>query len=516
MAHPVRPDSYVEINNFYTTTVYNKGAEVIRMLQTLLGRERFIAGVRLYLQRHDGRAATCDDFVAAMEAAGRIDLSRFKRWYSQAGTPVVTIEQDYDPQQGTLTLTLTQSCPATPGQPAKRPFQIPFALGLLDREGRDIPLLMKGEDSPGPATRVLNLTEEQETFTLTGMPHRPVVSPLRGFSAPVRVVCDFSPEQLALRMARDSDPFNRWEAAQLLATRELLELYRQGEKIGDGGLSETFCAAWGQALNDEQVDMSLLSQLLTLPSEQFLADHLDSYDPGAIRRLRDAALRQLAQEQRPALVRRYRQCRERDAGYSLATAAVGRRSLQNVCLRLLLMLDEQSGEQLALDQYAEAGNMTDRLAAFAALVDSRSAQRQEILDDFYRQWRRHPLLLDKWFSIQALGHRDTTFEEVQHLLGHADFSLATPNRVRALLGAFSQNLGVFHRSDGAGYRLLVDQLVKLDRSNPQVAARLATPLTRWRRLEPIRRDLLRRELERLQQTELSRDLYEIVNKSLEQ
>mgnify|MGYP005844286635 CR=1 FL=1 len=511
MAHPVRPEAYVEINNFYTTTVYNKGAEVIRMLQTLLGRDRFIAGVRHYLQCHDGQAATCDDFIQALEEAGQVDLSQFKRWYSQAGTPTVTLEQDYDSAAQRLTLTCKQNCAATPGQPEKQPFQIPLALGLLDAEGRDIPLRPSDREDRVGDGGVLNLTAAVEVFTFAGIPEPPILSPLRGFSAPVKINCAFSDEQLAVRMASDSDPFNRWEAGQTLATQELLRDYRGGTSAG---LQKVFVAAWGQALADERADKSLLAQLLMLPSEQYLADQLEVFDPQRLREVRNRAQRQLAEAYAEQLHQRYRQCLAEQGEYALTPAAIGSRSLQNFCLSQLARRGDHAGLELCLNQYRAAANMTDRLAAFAALVDSDADARSQVLEDFYQQWQKHPLLVDKWFSVQALAQRETTLDRVERLLGHPDFSLSNPNRVRALLGALCQNLAVFHRPDGRAYRLLVDQIVKLDSSNPQLAARLATPLTRWRRLEPERRRLLKSELELLRDTDLSRDLYEIVSKSL--
>ncbi len=514
MAHPVRPAAYQEINNFYTTTIYNKGAEVIRMMQTLLGEEKFIAGVQLYLKRHDGQAVTCDDFVAAIEDAGEIDLSVFKRWYSQAGTPQIKIDQNYDAARQTLTVKMTQSCPATPGQEKKKPFHIPVKFGLLDGRGNDIPLQLADEDQPGDTTRVLELTERVHEFTFIGLKNQPIISPLRGFSAPVILQCDFSVAELAFRMALDSDEFNRWEAGQTLALQELLRMYHARQRGDSFALGDEFLSAWRRALGDQQADLSLLAQLLTLPSEQYLADQLETFDPQCLRDVRDHALLELAGENRTLLLERYHNCFNADDDYSLNPQAVGRRSLGNFCLSLLQRLEVSDITQLALQQYRTATNMTDRLAAFSALVDSDAPERAEVIDDFYQQWKTYPLLLDKWFSIRALSHRDETFSEVEALLQHDDFSLSNPNRVRALLGAFYQNLAVFHRPDGAGYRLLVDQILRLDSRNPQVAARMAAPLVRWRRLEPQRRQLMEQQLRRLQQAELSNDLYEIVNKSL--
>ncbi|HEY5673567.1 MAG TPA: aminopeptidase N [Malonomonas sp.] len=514
MAHPVRPASYVEINNFYTVTIYNKGAEVIRMMRTLLGEPKFTAGVQLYLQRHDGQAVTCDDFVQAMEDAGAIDLTRFKRWYSQAGTPQVQIRSDYDAEKQSLTLHLQQSCPATPEQAEKQPFHIPLAIGLIAADGKDIPLQLAGEPVAGATTRVLELTEAQQSFTFVGLPQSPVISPLRGFSAPVRLVCDFSDDELAFRMANDGDSFNRWEAGQTLALKELLRMlddYRQGRPFA---LSAAYVSSWRQALADRTADLSLLAQLLSLPSEQYLADQLSEVDPQAIRAVRDRARWQLGSECQGLLLERYHEAAG-TGDYSLDPQSVGRRSLRNLCLLLLMELHEQRITDLCLQQYRQADNMTDRLAAFAALLDSPAEERSQVIADFFAEWQQHPLVIDKWFTLQAFSHRSQVLVDVEALLQHSSFNLNNPNRVRSLLGAFGQNLAGFHAADGAGYKLLADQILLLDQRNPQVAARMAGPFSRWKRFEPNRRELMKAQLERLQQADLSRDLYEIVTKSLQ-
>ena len=514
MAHPVRPASYQEINNFYTTTIYNKGAEVIRMMQTLIGEEKFIAGVQLYLNRHDGLAVTCDDFVQAMEEAGDIDLTIFKRWYSQAGTPQVRIDQEYNSDLQVLTLKISQECSATPDQQEKQPFHLPIAIGFLDAAGNDVPLRLAGEEKTGATTRVLELTEKVQNFSFIDVEQQPILSPLRGFSAPVRLSCDFTDAELAFRMAHDSDSFNRWEAGQILALHELLRMYNDHQQGKAFTLQKVFVDAWKEALADRQVDKSFLTQLLTLPSEQYLADQLAEYDPQIIRDVRDQATLQLAKEGVPLLLQCYEECFAVEMIYSLEPTEVGQRSLANFCLAQLMRLNDQEVNELCLRQYRTATNMTDRLAAFSALAGSSVPERLDVIDDFYQQWQQHPLLLDKWFSVQALSHRDETFFEVNNLLQHSAFTLKNPNRTRALLGAFYQNLAVFHRLDGAGYQLLIEQILQLDQRNPQVAARMAAPLTRWKHLEPERRDLLKKQLLRLQQAELSRDLYEIINKSL--
>ncbi|MCK4503520.1 MAG: aminopeptidase N, partial [Desulfuromonadales bacterium] len=317
MAHPVRPASYQEINNFYTTTIYNKGAEVIRMMQALLGGEKFTAGVKLYLQRHDGQAVTCDDFVKAMEDAGSIDLTIFKRWYSQAGTPQVQIESIYDAKQQTFTLNISQRCSPTPGQETKEPFHIPIAIGLIGADGNDLPLQLAGDGSAASTTRIVELTETEQSFVFTGVAEEPVLSPLRGFSAPVKLQSDYRDAELAFRMAHDSDAFNRWEAGQTLALRELLCLYSASQQNGATVLRSVFLTAWSKALEDRQVDQSLLTQLLTLPSEQYLAEQLEEFDPQIIREVRDLALQQLALENRELLLARYIDSAVASAEYSL-------------------------------------------------------------------------------------------------------------------------------------------------------------------------------------------------------
>ncbi len=514
MAHPVRPSSYVEINNFYTATVYNKGAEVIRMMATLLGRERFIAGVRLYLERHDGQAATCDDFVAAMEEAGKTDLSTFKRWYRQSGTPKIHFEQDYDSHARTFRLRVSQSCPATPGQPEKEPFLIPLAVGLLDESGNDLPLRLEGEFASGDGARVLELQESSQEYCFQDIPCRPVVSLLRGFSAPVQMTTVVDAEDLAFQLVHDSDPFNRWEAGQKLAVSELLRNYRELAPGRDFSLSPVFMEAWRSALADRSTDRSFLTQLLTLPSEQYLADQLDEFDPHQIHGVRMAAYRALVGANEDLLKERYAEAADQGSGYRLDPESVGRRALANFCLTQLLQLPSPEKIALGLVQYREARNMTGRLAAFTALINTDADEREELLDDFYRQWQAHPLLVDKWFSLQALAPREQTFAEVKRLLGHPKFNPANPNRVRSLLGAFAQNMLAFHQPDGSGYQLLRERILLLDQNNAQLSARLAGPFTRWQRLEPIRRQAMKKELEIMQKSRLSRDLYEIVSKSL--
>ncbi len=511
MAHPVRPATYVEINNFYTVTVYNKGAELIRMQQALLGKQAFNQGVRHYLRKHDGQAVTTDDFVAALEETSGRDLSLFRRWYAQAGTPRLTLETSYDAASQTYRLLCRQSCQATPDQSEKQPFQIPLAVGLLGAAGADLPLKLVGEKGSGLTTLVLDLQQAEQEFVFEAVAEKPILSPLRGFSAPVILDYPQPDSELAFRMAHDSDSFNRWEAAQQLAQRELLTALERPDLLV---LSDLFVTSWAQALADRNADAGLLTQLLTLPSEVYLGEQMAAIDPGRIHLARQAARRQLATTQRGLLLERFRAGRQ-TGSYGLDPQQVGRRSLNNFCLALLMLLEDAEVVELCLQQYEFATNMTDRLAALACIASSAAPQRQTILDDFYQRWQKQPLVVDKWFMLQATADRTSSCEDVAALLEHPAFTLDNPNRVRSLIGAFAAgNPAGFHRADGAGYRFLTQQILQLNQRNPQVAARMALPLSRWRRFETTRSGLMREQLEELQQQELSRDLFEIVSKSL--
>jgi len=511
MAHPVRPASYVEINNFYTVTVYNKGAELIRMQQALLGREVFNRGVRHYLRKHDGQAVTTDDFVAALEECSGRDLSQFRRWYAQAGTPRVALETRYDAARKEYRIVCRQSCPATPDRSAKEPFQIPLAIGLLGAAGGDLPLKLAGEEVSEGTTLVLDLQQAEQEFVFEGVAEEPILSPLRGFSAPVILEYSQPDEELAFRMAHDSDAFNRWEAAQQLAQCELLAALDDSDA---SPLSDLFVKSWTQTLGDRQADGSLLTQLLTLPSEVYLGEQMSAIDPGRIHRVRKAARHQLATAGRKLLLERYRAGRDTQA-YGLDSRQVGKRSLKNFCLSLLMLLEDAEVVELCLQQYEFAGNMTDRLVALTCLTSSALPQRQTILDDFYQRWQQQPLVVDKWFTLQATADRDTICTDVAALLEHPAFTFDNPNRVRSLIGAFAAgNPAGFHQADGAGYRFLTEQILLLNQRNPQVAARMALPLSRWKRFEPVRSTFMRQQLEELRQQELSRDLFEIISKSL--
>jgi len=516
MAHPVRPDSYMEINNFYTATVYNKGAEVIRMLATILGPAQFRRGMELYFDRHDGQAVTVDDFVQAMADAGGVDLGQFGLWYSQAGTPQIVASGVYDPADGSYSLTLRQSCVPTPGQPDKQPLQIPLALGLLGKDGRQMPLTLAGESEKGPDTRVLQLHSKEETFRFTGLNGEPVPALLRDFSAPVRLDYPYRHEELALLMANEPDPFCRWEAGQRMATRLILGLITDWQEGKELSLDQAFADAFRLTLTSGHADSAFLAETLTLPSEKYIAELMPVIDPEAIHAVRQFVIRTLASLFRDEILAIRETCLSR-APYAPDDGRAGERRLANLCLSHLMTLGEQIIIDLCLEQYQRADNMTETIGALWPLASSPCPERVPTLADFYRRWQNDRQVVDKWFMLQATSTLPDTLAEVRALLDHPAFELANPNRLYALVGAFCQNNPVrFHDPSGAGYHFLADQLLRLIPVNPQVSARLLTPLTNWRRFAERRGSLMRQELKRLQGiSNLPRDVYEIVTKSLD-
>lgn len=525
MAHPVRPDSYVEINNFYTLTIYEKGAEVVRMMQTLLGREGFRRGMDLYFSRHDGQAVTCNDFRAAMSDANERDLSQFERWYSQAGTPRVSVTSYHDVAAQTYTLTMTQSCPATPGQDSKLPMHIPVAVGLLDAQGQDLPLQLEKISNPNeidvhtaPTTMVLELTESTQHFTFTGIDYAPVPSILRNFSAPVVLEYAYSDDELAFLLAHDSDPFNRWEAGQRLATRRLLSLteaavsddLRYNVTAQDNLLAE----ALRKLLRDSSLDPAFRDLVLTLPSEGMLAEQVDVIDPQAIHRARRALRRQLALALRQDLMEVYR-AHHTPGAYSPDPVHAGRRALRNNALSYLAELDESPSHKLIEDQLHHASNMTDRIAALGAMVHHDVPAVTDALAEFYKDFEEDALVIDKWFSLQA-SSPVTNVKSVRQLMRHPAFSIKNPNRARSLLFVFcNSNPAQFHALDGSGHAFWAEQVIALDAINPQVAARLARTLDRWRKYTPVLQKTMRAALEKVSSSKkLSNDVAEVIGKAL--
>ena len=520
MAHPIRPDSYQEINNFYTATVYQKGAEVIRMLLTLLGTEGFRNGMDLYFSYHDGQAVTCDDFVGCMAEANGADLDLFMGWYSQAGTPRLKAEGQYDAASRSYTLTLSQHTPPTAGQPDKQALHIPVAVGLIGPDGADLPLQLEGEVRGVDTTRVLELKEASRTWRFTGIDAEPVPSILRGFSAPVILEVDEDDARLAFRMAHDSDPFNRWDAAQRYMERVVLALAADAAAGRRLEVPQAFGHAFRALLVNDSLDPGFVAETLALPSETYLLERMQPADPAPLRAALIHLNRELGQALQADFLTRYMDL-EVEGEYRYHPADAGRRSLRNLCLRYMMAWGGPTAVQLASLQFRTAGNMTERYGALAALVQSDAPERIEALAAFHERYRDDALVLDKWFQLQAGAWRwsasaPATLEQVRALMDNPAFSLSNPNKVYALLGGyFKANAAEFHREDGAGYAFWAEQVIALNRSNPQVASRMARALEGWRKFTPEIQARIRVALEKVAAEEgLSPDVAEIVGKAL--
>jgi aminopeptidase N len=511
LAHPVRPDRYSEINNFYTATVYEKGAEIARMLGVVLGRDGFRRGLDLYFERHDGTAATVEDFLAALGDANGCDLTQWLAWYAQAGTPVLRAHGRHDPQRRCYELTLSQRTPATPGQPRKQALPIPVAIALFDEKGRAQCLRLDGETGGDARERVLLLQEESATFRFVEFESPPVASLLRGYSAPVRLQQDSTPEALATLSRHDDDGFNRWFAADTLARRLFAQAHLDGEP--DPRLLALWTTCLGAMLDEHALDPALAAEMLTVADSVSLADGLADVDPEAVHQARARIETALAVVLEPRLLMRYRALR--GDGDAVDPMAQARRRLRNTCLAALCRADVRH-RVLARAHYDSALNLTDRLAALGVLLSVRDAGVDAALAGFAQQHAAEPLVLDKWFSLQATEADPRACDRVADLLVHPAFRWTNPNNVFALLGAFAlRNPRAFHRADGDGYRLVADAILRLDAITPQVAARLATAFGAWRRHEPLRRALMHRELERMRGRErISPDLADIVERTL--
>ena len=514
MAHPIRPDTYIEINNFYTLTVYEKGAEVVRMIYTLLGAAGFRKGCDLYFARHDGQAVTCNDFVNAMEAANDVDLSQFRRWYEQAGTPVLTVQQAYDAAAQALTLTIKQYCPPTPGQDVKEPLHIPVTVGLINKAGETLNCQLNGAVTASDQV-ILQLTEAEQSFVFENLTEQPIVSILRGFSAPVKLVMERSLEELAFLLSYDPDTFNRWEAGQQLAGQIITGLISDVQAGRELHINPIIVNAFKQVLAQPWDDLSYFSLLLTLPSETYLAEQMTVIDVDAIHTAREFVLVSLAEQLQTQFKALYLENHREESG-QFDAGAIGRRRIKNVCLAYLGRLEQADIQQWAEQQFTAAKNMTDQIAALAVIVNSAHPAKATCLDSFYQQWQNEALVIDKWFSLQASSSNPDTFSVVQSLLQHPAFDLRNPNRVRSLIGAFSQaNPLHFHAANGQGYQFLGDHIIALNTLNPQVASRMLNALTSWRRYDVGRQALMKTQLERIIATDaVSKDVYEVASKSL--
>ena len=527
MAHPVRPDSYAAIDNFYTSTVYEKGAEVVRMMQTLVGREGFARGMALYFERHDGQAVTCDDFAQAVadanpDSALTARLEAFKRWYAQAGTPRLQATSSWDSSVGTFTLTLSQSCPATPGQPDKQPYVVPVRMGLVARDGRALPLTLQGQsEASEEQLLVLDQPEQSWTFTgLTGLDAAPVPSLLRSFSAPVVLEDGLDDEALRVLLSHDADAFNRWEAAQrLLMSRMRLALMAPGGDFTHV-MDPALVQALRQVLRDPGLDAAFKELVLNVPSERELFEQMDGADPERVNTVREGLLNQLASELQGDWVWAWEKHQVRE-GYAPTGEQSGRRALANLCLTMLVREAVRTGDAVwpgrAYQRFKDAGNMTDRLGALQALVAVNAELATSALERMHALFAGDPLVIDKWFTIQARApeRQGRVFARVRQLLQHPDFSLRNPNRARALLFAWHTNPAAFHRTDAAGYVLWAEKVVEIDSFNPQLAARFARALDRWTVLPEPYRSAAREAIARVAgKAELSADTREIVSRSL--
>jgi aminopeptidase N len=497
LAHPIRPESYIEISNFYTATIYNKGAEVLRMLHTILGAQGFRAGTDLYFDRHDGEAATCEDFVKAMEDATATDLSAFRLWYTQAGTPKVKASLRHDAGSGRAHLILEQEVPPTPGQPVKRPMPIPLKAALFGEA--------TGEKY---ADRLLLLEQDAMEVVFDGIGERPILSVNRDFSAPVVVETERTASDLAFLSARDDNPFARYEAMQQLMLDTLIAAVSSG-----GPNHAAVIEAVRHTLTAPDLDPAFVAETVLLPSEAFIGDQMAAVDPDAIHLAREALRADIGEE----LDHLWRAAYASSAAnrFEYSPAAKGARRLRTVALGYLMAGGAADAARLAMDQFSSADNMTDRQGALGVLANSSAPEREAALAAFYDRFRDNPLVIDKWFGVQALSTRADTGAVVQALSTHPDFTLANPNRIRALVGSFAANQRVFHAIDGSGYRFLADMILAVDKLNPQTAARLVPPLGRWRRFDAGRAALMQGELRRILASEgLSKDVFEQVSKSL--
>ena len=515
MAHAVRPDSYVEISNFYTATVYQKGAEVVRMYQTLLGRDGFRKGMDLYFARHDGQAVTCDDFRAAMADSNGRNLDQFERWYSQPGTPQLKVQSRYDASKQTYELTLSQSCKPGAGQKKPLPFHIPVAVGLLDDQGRDMALHLEGASSVKPATtRVLELIKAKQTFIFNRVSTKPTPSLLRNFSAPVVLEYDYTDKELAQLMAHDSDAFNRWEAGQRLAMQRLMKLIEQVQRGEALKLDDLFINALRTTLNDRTLDPSFREVVMTLPSESMLAEQCDVIAPQAIHTARQFMRKTISEKLKADFIAHY-EANLTPGKYSPDARSAGKRGLKNLCLSYLLGWQDASTMQLAHAQLAAADNMTDRLAALMALVNTGSKTAQQPLNRFYQDFKNEALVVDKWFSLQAVAtHTDVS--AVRKLIAHPAFTLKNPNRARSLVFSFCNgNPSQFHAADGSGYAFWTEQVIALNKLNPQVAARLVRTLDHWKKYQPALKKQMQAALQKVAAAKgLSKDVQEVVGRSL--
>ena len=516
MAHPIRPDSYVEINNFYTLTVYEKGAEVIRMFHTLLGDAAYRAGIDLYFERHDGKAVTCDDFIDAMQDASGMDLTQFRRWYSQAGTPTLQVQDNYDKDKQTYSLTIEQSTPDTPGQQNKEPLHVPVDIALLNEAGKPMPIKLQDPTHPTAGGGVLlHLTKKSQQWNFENISSKPVLSLLRQFSAPVKAHYPYDARELAFLMANDTDTFNRWEAAQRLGAWVIAELEQ-----GDSAALPVYLMSLQQVLSDSSIDDALKAQMITPPSFDAIAQAREVVDVRAIldaRRAMREAVAEHCQSDLLQLILQRPVCSATDPN-PLSDDSMAKRSLANAALQAVSVLPPDSWLSLAEKRYNDSYTMSDRMGALSVVCEEPGKTRDNCLQHFHDEFAQHKLVIDKWFMLQALADYDNALADLQALTTHTSFDASNPNRLRSVYSAFAtSNPSQFHTADGSGYRWIADGVLEIDARNPQVAARLVTPLTRWERFSETSAALMKDQLQRIAQSDrISPDVFELVSKGLSQ
>ena len=517
MAHPIRPDHYIEISNFYTVTVYNKGAEVVRMIRNLVGGEGFRKGTDLYFDRHDGQAVTTEDFVASMQDANDVDLTLFKNWYSQAGTPELDVSGIYNEKDKTYTIDIKQHCPDTTGQKNKKPFHIPLQLGLLDKNGTDIALYLTGDKNNSGSTQItLELTEKTQSFIFSKVASEPVISINRGFTSPVKTHLNYSNDELSFLFSHDSDEFNRWDAGQSLSINTLLDLIESFKNNKPLLLPDHVIRSYKNTLTNPDLDKALIAQAMTLPSEGYLADQLEVVDVDGIHQARTFMRNELAKALKNEFKNSLQQGQS-SANYLFHADEMARRDLNHTCLSYLMTLQDSNTIKFCKTQFETANNMTDVLSALSNLSHYDTELRQQALDSFFEKWQHDAQVVEKWFAIQAASDLPDVLDKVKTLMQHDAFTLTNPNKVRSLIGRFcAGNIAHFHNIDGSGYAFLADQVLALDAMNPQIAARLVQSMSRWRRYDDKRQGLMKKQLERiLNKKDLSKDVYEIASRSLQ-
>ena len=511
-AHPIKPASYMEIDNFYTTTIYEKGAEVIRMIHTFLGKEKFRKGIDKYFELYDGQAVTTEDFIHAMELASGMDFTQFRRWYSQAGTPVCRVTGKYNAEAKTYTLNIKQSCPATPESKEKKPFYFPLSIGLLGSDGKDMKLQLTGEQENGESTKILHIRKQEETFVFENISEKPLPSLLRNFSAPVKLEFDYTREDLIFLLANDSDDFNRYEAGQKLAMIEFEKIISDIQAGNEPILDNAVLDAFGRILSDSNLDNEFISESMRLPTLAILVEDMDICDYDSAYKAKKAFIKSLAQRHEDLFKQLYDQLSSQEKEYSIDSESIGRRSLKHLALYYLTSLKKDKYTKLAFDQFNNATNMTETVSALCALADIDCPEKEEALKAFYSKWDHNPSVMDKWFAIQAASDTDNVLEIVKSLENDPAFDRQNPYKLSALFGSYAGNVVRFHDISGKGYTYLADKILEIDKFNPKIAARFCTTFNKYAKMDKTRKALMKNELTRILKTEgISKSVYEILS-----